>query len=127
MKQIIIAAIFAITPLAIAAKEPLTIDRNKLPDGSSSVATVEGTVADPRAQVWVIVHPKATNVCWVQPEASINKNRWEASIHLGEQNDRDTFEIRAIGNPATALRSGAQVSCWPKAQWMSEIVQVTRK
>jgi hypothetical protein len=126
-KRLIIGLGLAFTTLALSAKEPLTIAREKLPDGSSPTATIEGQVSESGARVWVVVHPRATNVCWVQPEASVYKNTWTATVHLGEQNDKDTFEIRAIANPATEMKTGMQIPCWPKAQLMSEIVQVTRK
>lgn len=92
---------------------------------------VEGYVSDPKAKVWVIIHPMEVSSYWVQPSVSVNKKgTWKVSAYFGRSADIDVgkkFELIAIANAKTNLKEGDVLSNWPEAQWSSEVIEVTRK
>lgn len=110
-------------PLHIASPE----NRSEVPEQP----VVEGTVADPRATVWVIVHPLEVADYWVQQPITVGDDgSWEVQVHIGRPGDIDVgkhFEILAVANPRSKLRKGDVLSGWPKAQYRSQRVVVTRK
>lgn len=55
--------------------------------------SVSGSVSDPSLQVYVLIHPMATNRFWVQPIPNMNPDgTWEAYCYFGESD-------RGIGEP----------------------------
>lgn len=92
---------------------------------------VEGYVSDPKAKVWVIIHPMEVSSYWVQPTVSVDKSgNWKVSAYFGRSSNIDVgkkFELIAIANPKTELKEGDVLSEWPEAQWNSEVIAVTRK
>lgn len=45
---------------------------------------VERTLSDPKATVWVIVHPMEISNYWVQPTVSVMENStWKVKIYVG--------------------------------------------
>lgn len=92
---------------------------------------VEGTVADPKAKVWVIVHPMAVSDYWVQPSVAVKEDgTWKVKIYIGRPGSIDVgeqFEIMAVANPKVKLKEGDVLSGWPEAQGKSEVIEVTRK
>ena len=101
-------------------------------NGTANAQTfVEGHVSDPKAKVWVIIHPMEVSSYWVQPSVSVDKKgTWKVSAYFGRSSNIDVgkqFELIAIANPKASLKEGDVLSEWPKAHWSSEVVEVTRK
>lgn len=91
--------------------------------------TIDGTVADNEAKVWVIVHPTEESDYWVQQPATVMPDRtWKVTIHVGEPDTPQgtRFELRAVANPKVPLSKGQVLSAWPPAQWASQVVEVFR-
>ena len=92
---------------------------------------VEGTVSDPKATVWVIVHPMDVATYWVQPSVTLREGgRWRVQIYIGRPGAADLgkhFEIMAVANPRNRLKDGDQLIGWPEAQWKSQVIEVLRK
>jgi hypothetical protein len=92
---------------------------------------VAGKVSNPKAAVWLIVHPIEVSDYWVQPQLTVNGDgRWRASIYVGRPGNLDTGkrdEIMAIVNPKRPLKQGDLLRFWPDAESKSEIVEVVRK
>lgn len=92
---------------------------------------VRGTVADPNAKVWVIVHPMEVSNYWVQPRVSVKKDgTWKVCIYVGRPGSVDVgkhFEIMAVANPKSKLKEGDILNEWSEARWESEIIEVVRK
>lgn len=113
------------------AKAPLRItapsDGAKVPERPF----VEGTVADPKAKVWVIVHPMDVSDYWVQPSLTPKKDgTWKVKIYTGRPGKIDVgkkFEIRAVASPEVKLKDGDVLSGWPEAKWKSQVIEVIRK
>jgi len=62
---------------------------------------VRGTVSDPKLQVFVAIHPMATDKFWIQPIPNMRSDgRWEAYCYFGEPNIGigEPFEIIAIAS-----------------------------
>jgi hypothetical protein len=101
------------------------------PDGATVPARpfITGTVADPTARVWVIVHPTEVGDYWVQQAAGLRDDKtWRVQIYVGEPNTGagTRFEIRAVANPKAQLSEGKVLDRWPEAQWMSQVIEVAR-
>lgn len=92
---------------------------------------VEGAVADPNAEVWVIVHPMEVSDYWVQPSVAVKEDStWKVKIYIGRAGNLDVgkqFEIMAVANPREKLLEGKILKGWPDAQWTSQVIEVTRK
>lgn len=92
---------------------------------------VKGTVTDPEAEVWVIVHPMEVSDYWVQPSVNVKEGgTWKVCVFIGEPGDAHVgklFEILAVANPNEELFEGKVLKGWPDAQSKSQIVEVTRK
>lgn len=92
---------------------------------------VEGTVADPDAEVWVIVHPMEVSDYWVQPSLKPKEDgTWKVCAFFGSGPGSDIgklFEIMAVANPNEKLYEGKVLHYWPESQWQSQIVEVERK
>ncbi len=92
---------------------------------------VEGTVADPNAKVWVIVHPMEVSDYWVQPSITVKRDgTWKVKIYIGRPGRIDVgkqFEIMAIANPKVRLKEGSILKEWPESQWKSQVIEVIRK
>lgn len=104
------------------------------PVHGSSVAErpiVEGTVSDPAAAVWIVVHPLEVSDYWVQPQVSVRENgAWKAQINIGRPGRVDLgklFEIRAVASPKAVLREGLVLDRWPESAAISNLIEVTRK
>jgi hypothetical protein len=92
---------------------------------------VEGRITDPKAEVWVIVHPVGLSAYWIQPPVIVHRDgTWRVPAYIGRAGDIDIekeFEIMAIADPKEGLTEGQVFSEWPKAKWRSDIVTVVRK
>lgn len=92
---------------------------------------VKGTVADPNAEVWVIVHPMEVSDYWVQPGVTVKEDgTWKVKIYVGRPGTVDAgkhFEIMAVANPELELKEGDVLSGWPKALWKSQVIEVIRR
>ncbi|MGZ5462597.1 MAG: hypothetical protein ACXWLY_06540 [Thermoanaerobaculia bacterium] len=92
---------------------------------------VEGTVSDPKAAVWIVVHPLEVSDYWVQPRISVRENgSWKVQINIGRTGPVDVgklFEIRAVSNPKADVREGLVLDHWPESTSMSDVIEVTRR
>ena len=74
------------------------------PVGESRVCwrtMVRGTISNPNLQVFVLIHPMATDKFWIQPIPTVSSNgKWEAYCYFGEPNIGigEPFEIIAIAS-----------------------------
>lgn len=74
------------------------------PVGGSRVCwrtMVRGTISNPNLQVFVLVHPMATDKFWVQPIPNMHPDgKWEAYCYFGEPNQGigEPFEIIAVAS-----------------------------
>ena len=93
--------------------------------------TVQGTVSDPNATVWVVVHPVNTGGYWVQPSVGVDGDgKWRVQIYVGRAPDADVdvhFEIMAVAQPKANLKEGDVLSAWPTAEAKSQVIAVIRK
>ncbi len=93
--------------------------------------TIEGRVTDPKAEVWVIVHPVGLSSYWIQSPVSIRRDgAWRIAVYIGRAGDIDIgkeFEIMAVAFPKESLSEGQVFSEWPNAKWRSDIITVVRK
>ncbi len=92
---------------------------------------VKGTVSDPNAKVWVIVHPMETGNYWVQPSLTPKKDgTWKVMIYIGRPGTEDVgkhFEIMAVANPEKKLKEGDVLSGYPEAKGKTQVIELTRK
>jgi hypothetical protein len=92
---------------------------------------VEGTVSDPNATVWVIVHPMEVSDYWVQPSVTVKEDgMWKVKIYIGRPGRIDIgkhFEIMASANMKSKLKEGDVLAGWPEAQGKSQVIEVTRR
>ncbi len=92
---------------------------------------VAAKVSNPKAAVWVIVHPMEASDYWVQPQLTVNEDgTWRVSIYVGRPGNLDAgkrYEIMAITDPKRPLKEGDVMRYWPDAESKSEVVQVIRK
>lgn len=90
---------------------------------------IEGTISNADATVWVILHPMAISVYYVQPPVTgRGDGTWKVQIYAGDQNAGigDRFEIMAVVNPQQSLKEGQQLSAWPIASSKSNVIEVIR-
>lgn len=119
------------SPTPAVNAQQLKVFITKPQDGETVAARplVEGTVADPGARVWVVVHPTEVGDYWVQQPVSPRDDKtWRVQIYVGEPNTSSgtRFEIRAVANPKAQLSEGKVLDRWPEAQWASQVVEVAR-
>ena len=92
---------------------------------------VMGTLSDPSARLWVVVHPIETSEYWVQPKVSVEADgTWSTVIYIGRAGRIDEgkgFEIVAFANPVGVLREGLVFGDWPMAEARSQRIEVVRK
>lgn len=111
-------------------KTPLRITEPKDGNLVSWRTDVKGTVADPNAEVWVIVHPRELSDRWVQPSVTVDEDgTWEVIAFIGKEgkNVGKEFEIMAVANPKEKLKEADKFTGWPEAQWKSQVIKVIRK
>jgi hypothetical protein len=109
---------------------PITITTPRNGSQATRRPKVEGWVQDPKAPVWVVVHPIAAAGYWVQPPASVgNKGNWHVGIYVGQAGAEDIgqlFEICAVAYPDDNLSEGMVLKQWPTARWSSQVIEVER-
>lgn len=90
---------------------------------------VRGTISTQNVQVYVLMHPMATNLWWVQRlPSSINKDgSWKTLCYFGTKNQGigEYFEVIAIVT-AEELEEGQTVREFPGDSVRSDIVTVIR-
>jgi len=129
---LMLTAVWFVFDAAVAAPT-LEIDISTTADRSSVVErpTVAGTVTDPNATVWLVVHPMAVSDYWVQPAVTIRRDgSWKVQIYIGRPGNVDVgkrFEIRAVANPKARLREGLVLGGWPEAEAISDVIEVERR
>lgn len=117
----------------IRAPKPTTKLQILIPKNNTEVPArtyVEGYVLDPKAKVWLIIHPMETSAYWVQPSITVRKDgNWKVAAYLGRSGSIDVgkqFEIMAVANPRVGLKEGDVLDGWPEAQWNSQVIEVVR-
>jgi len=92
---------------------------------------VRGTVSNPKAEVWVIVHPMAVPGYWVQPKVEVDDDgSWWVRVYIAQSpysSNGEHFKILAVANPRTQLAEGDILKAWPEAQRQSRVVEVIKK
>ena len=58
----------------VAQQISLTLNRPSENEKVPERPFVQGTVSDPKATIWVIVHPMDTSNFWVQPSVSVKQD-----------------------------------------------------
>jgi hypothetical protein len=106
----------------------------KSPHDGSDVharAYIEGTVSDPQAEVWVVVHPMETSAYWVQPTVTVKKDgTWKVMIYIGRAGGIDIgkkFEIMAVASTKKKFQEADVLDRWPEANRRSDLIVLTRK
>jgi hypothetical protein len=91
---------------------------------------VSGTVSDPDARVWLVIHPMETSEYWVQPPTSPNRSgQWTVRVYFGRSEVADAgkeFQIRAFTGAVGAIKEGL-TDTWPAAAASSDLIEVVRK
>ena len=133
LRRIALVVAFLVASLSVLSAQQLKL-RITAPEDKAAVSErpiAEGTVANPSAKVWVIVHPMEVADYWVQQAVTVNTDgTWEVQIDIGRPGTVDVgkrFEIVAVANPKARFRKGDVLGGWPLAQWKSQVVRVTRK
>ena len=105
-----------------------------VPPDNAQVAqrdTVEGTVLDPSADVWVLIKPLMVGDYYVQPHPTVHptEGSWRIIGHFGDEDtpSGEPFEIVAIANPERPLRPGDRLAVLPASDAQSPPVPVTRQ
>ena len=118
-----------IPPEPVAAEISITEPKNE--DSVSEYPVFKGQVADPNAQVWIVVHPMEIAEYWVQQPVTVSSNgSWETQPNIGRPGNVDDgkrFEVMAIVNPESPLTTGDKLKIWPEAQGQSDVIRVTRQ
>ncbi|MBI3195302.1 MAG: hypothetical protein HYZ34_12680 [Ignavibacteriae bacterium] len=113
------------TKVGIRITEPS--DQSQVPNRPE----IKGTVSDPSAKVWVVVHPTEVSDYYVQPGVTARDDgTWKTTIYIGRPGGIDVgkhFEVMAFANPTIRLKEGDILSGWPEAQWKSQVIEITRK
>ncbi len=90
---------------------------------------VNGKVSNPKAQVYVLVHPLLTNLWWVQriPSPPNQDGTWQTLCYFGTETKGigESFEIAAIVTK-DKLEEGQMLPELPKDVVRSDIVTVRR-
>lgn len=124
---ILFTILFAVTAIA----EDLKIAITNPSEGSKVVHReyVKGTVSDPNADVWVVIHPVETSGFWIQPPVTVKNNgTWKVKAYFGRSgmDIGKEFEIRAFANPSSSLQEGESIN-WPSSEARSDVIDVIRK
>ena len=133
MRRILALAAAGVILSTIASAGQMNVIISSPPDGSTvdRRPIVEGTVSDPTASVWVVVHPLEVSDYWVQPRINVrDSGSWKVQIHIGRSGSIDVgklFEIRAVANPDVVLHEGKVLDGWPKAAAISNMIEIIRK
>lgn len=127
-----VVLIFVAVASVSRAQQPLTVTIIQ-PKPNAVVKprdTVAGSVSDPRAKVWVVIHPTETSGFWVQPPVTVDSDgTWSVLAYFGREGSIDSgkpYEVRAFANPSEPLKPGER-SEWPTASAQSRVVRVTRR
>lgn len=133
MFRLLVAQILVIIVAASTARGEQVQVRITAPTDGQQVSErpfVEGTVADPSADVWVVIHPMEISEYWVQPAITVKEDgRWKVQVYVGRPGTVDVgkhFEVRAFAQPTTKLKEGRRTE-WPEAKWKSNAIEVIRK
>lgn len=100
---ITLLAIFFLILIGNVYSQRLSIIITEPKDGKEVCwrSMVKGTISDPNLQVFVAIHPMATDRFWIQPIPNMRSDgRWEAYCYFGEPNVGigEPFEIIAIAS-----------------------------
>jgi hypothetical protein len=92
---------------------------------------VKGYVSNPKANVWLVIHPMDVSSYWVQPSITVTKKgTWKVLAYFGRASNIDVgkkFELIAVANPKITLKEGDVLGGWPTSEWSSEMIEVTRQ
>ena len=92
-------------------------------------ATVRGTIADPKAQVFVLVRPVQDRYWWVQrvPHPSNQDGSWETLCYFGTADEGPGEEFQIIALVTRGLREEQRFEDLPPYIARSETVKVRRR
>jgi len=136
----LVLVVIAWSLLASSAVTPIKVNITDPQDGASVTMQylVKGTVSDPDAKVYVIVHPLRVSEMWVQQLPIVGgEGNWQASVYFGTETlgigeryelialaTNDNFLITwATGN---ALGEGQKLTSLPRKSNRSNLITVTR-
>jgi hypothetical protein len=107
----------------------ISITEPKDGDAVPELPNVKGTVSDPNARVWVVIHPMKQSEFWVQQSITVQDSTWEVTVHIGQGTlgVGERFEIRAVANPKEEIGERDVLPGWPDAQSQSRVIKVTRR
>ncbi len=133
MRRMLALAAVGVVLSTIASAGEVNVAISSPTDGSpvGQRPIVKGTVSDPNASVWVVVHPLEVSDYWVQPRITVrDSGSWKVQIHIGRPGSVDVgklFEVRAVANPEVELREAKVLGGWPRAAAISNVIEVIRK
>ena len=114
MKMSIGALFIAVSLIPTLGKAQAKITIAAPVHGSSVVERpiVEGTVTDPAAAVWIVVHPLEVSEYWVQQRVSVGENgAWKAQINIGRPGRVDLGTGLISGRRAQSESRSSRGSC----------------
>ena len=132
-KKIIILVIILMCTASLEAVQDIEIRITSHHDNAKvdRPAKIEGTVTNPKAKVYIIVHPVDVPEYWVQPRALVNEDgKWTSMVYLGRSTDNNPdkqYELMAIANPEKSMKVGSVLKEWPGSKWRSQIIHVKRR
>jgi len=127
-KALLIVSLIAFGNVAAGMTIELTdpVDGAEVPERP----IISGKVSDPKATVWVVVHPMEVSDRWVQPAVTVRRDgTWKVQVYIGRPGNLDvgkSFVVRAIANPKMDLREGMVIPNWPESAAQSDVVEWKR-
>jgi hypothetical protein len=94
-----------------------------------SDVSVQASVGCRLSSVWVVVHPTAGEMYWVQDQTSEREGVWITQAYFGRPNQDwgAGFAIKAVGDPKHPLHAGQQLPYWADGAVASDLIEVTKR
>jgi hypothetical protein len=112
-----------------AAEQSLRIITPSTGSACYEEAVVEGTGAASGSPPWIVVRAVGTYEYWPNHAQIRGVGNWFGSIVCGRHGrDQDVhYQVMALENPEIPLQQGIPVAEWPRAERVSQIIEVIRK